>query len=470
MNTPQLAGPTPGTRKTPPRVPVAAPEVPPEAVDDALTRRAQARVGMFLRGKWRLDRLLGIGGMAAVYAATHRNGKRGAVKMLHLELSTDPEARARFLREGYLANQVAHPGAVSVLDDDTAEDGSVFLVMEMLEGKSVAEVAEARPGGRLGLGEALRIVDQTLDVLVAAHAKGIVHRDLKPENLFLTTEGAIKVLDFGLARVLEAPGAPKMTRTGMSMGTPAYMSPEQALGEWNRVDGRTDLWAVGASLFSLLTGRLVHEAPTLNQLLLKAMTQPAPAIRSVLPALPAEAANAVDRALAFDPRARWADAAAMQRCVRAAIAEVAATGEPLLEPVIAVASSLESPSGMAATGRFARPPGGASRLGLLLGGALVVIAGAAAVGYAVLRRGEAPPRAEVPVIATTPATGAGAGLSTAPAPVVSAGGEASAEPRPAAEPTATASAAPPRPASSLGPMPRPFPSAKRVEPSLKEWK
>lgn len=117
-----------------------------EAVDPLLVR-AQARVGRVLRDKWRLDALLGLGGMAAVYAATHRNGKRGAIKLLHTELSVDTDVRARFLREGYVANKVGHPGAVAVLDDDTADDGSVFLVMELLEGESVDARAQ-RFGGR----------------------------------------------------------------------------------------------------------------------------------------------------------------------------------------------------------------------------------------------------------------------------------------------------------------------------------
>ncbi|WP_232379895.1 serine/threonine-protein kinase [Polyangium fumosum] len=299
-----------------------------EPLDDAVTRRVQARVGTVLRAKWRIDRVLGIGGMAAVYEGTHRNGKRGAIKMLHLELSVDPEARARFLREGYVANNVGHPGAVSVLDDDVAEDGSVFVVMELLEGKTVDALAEQRPTRRLGITEALRLADQLLDTLAAAHDKGIVHRDLKPENLFLTKDGALKVLDFGLARMREMQSNAKMTKTGNAMGTPAFMPPEQALGEWNRVDARSDLWAVGASLFTLMTGRLVHDAPTLNQLLLKAMTQAPAPIRTVLPGLPAEVAEVVDKSLAFDMNARFQDARGMQAGVRKAIAWLDKHGEP----------------------------------------------------------------------------------------------------------------------------------------------
>src|SRR6185503_20213312 len=108
----------------------------PSLQDDIPTQRARGRIGRVLRDKWRIDALLGIGGMAAVYAGTHRNGKRGAIKLLHLELSLDAEARSRFLHEGYVANRVDHPGAVSVLDDDVDEDGAVFLVMELLEGRS----------------------------------------------------------------------------------------------------------------------------------------------------------------------------------------------------------------------------------------------------------------------------------------------------------------------------------------------
>jgi serine/threonine-protein kinase len=285
---------------------------------DIVGQRATARIGCVLRGKWRIDHLLGIGGMAAVYAGTHRNGKRGAIKLLHLELSLDAAARSRFLQEGYVANKVAHPGAVSVLDDDVAEDGSVFLVMELLEGRTLEKISQSRPTQTLETAEVLAVAVEILDVLAAAHDKGIVHRDLKPDNIFITHDGRLKVLDFGLARVREIQPSAHTTKAGEAMGTPAFMPPEQALGNWDSVDARTDLWAVGAMLFTLLTGRLVHVADTINKLLLAAMTKPAPPIRSIQPDVPKAVAAIIDRALAFERNERWPDARAMQQAVREA--------------------------------------------------------------------------------------------------------------------------------------------------------
>ncbi|WP_437522452.1 protein kinase [Sorangium sp. So ce726] len=282
--------------------------------------RPEALVGQVLRGKWRLERLLGFGGMAMVYAATHRNGMRGAVKILRRELSEDEEARSRFLREGYVANRVEHPGIVRVLDDDVTDDGSVFLVMELLEGETVEARRAREPGGVLGVSEVLGIADDLLDVLAVAHERGIVHRDLKPDNLFLTRQGQLKVLDFGIARLRELSSSPAnaSTRAGTLMGTPQFMPPEQARGQWDRVDPRSDLWAVGSTMYQLLSGRYVHEAETLPLLLLAAMTQPAPPVGSVLPALPPPIAGVMDVALAFDPDRRWPNARAMQRALRQA--------------------------------------------------------------------------------------------------------------------------------------------------------
>ncbi|HEX8794175.1 MAG TPA: serine/threonine-protein kinase [Polyangiaceae bacterium] len=298
------------------------------AEPDPIVERARARLGMVLQDKWRLDALLGVGGMAAVYAATHRNGKRVAVKMMHKDLSENDEVKGRFLQEGYAANAIQHDGAVSVLDDDLAPDGSAFIVMELLEGDTI-EGRWEKAGKRMAPREVLAIVDQVLDVLAAAHAKNVVHRDIKPENLFLTKQGLVKVLDFGIARVMEARQQRQTsTRAGTVMGTPAFMAPEQALAHWDEVDGRTDLWALGATMFTLLTGQHVHEGSTANEQLIKAATTHPPSIAQVAPDVPPAVRDIVDRALAFEQARRWPDALAMQQAVQAALSTMGGA-EPL---------------------------------------------------------------------------------------------------------------------------------------------
>jgi eukaryotic-like serine/threonine-protein kinase len=286
------------------------------------TARAEARIGSVIKDKWRLDRLLGVGGMACVYAATHRNMKRAAVKMLHREYSADSAIRERFLREGYLANSVGHRGAVTVDDDDVAEDGTAYIVMELLDGETL-EQRWRRKEHRLPLEEALAVADQVLETLAAAHEKGVVHRDLKPENLFLTRDGVVKLLDFGIGRLKELKGNSATTLSGATMGTPAFMAPEQARGRWEEVDGQTDLWALGATLFTLLTGQYVHEGETVNETLALAVTQPARSIRTLRPELPERATALIDRALSYPKARRFPDARAMQAEVRLAYAALA---------------------------------------------------------------------------------------------------------------------------------------------------
>jgi eukaryotic-like serine/threonine-protein kinase len=313
--------------------PRAGSEEPPSVcyrrmlVPSQVRRQVDARLGSVLNGKWRLDSVLGIGGMAAVYAATHRNRKRAAIKILHRELSTDVEMRTRFVREGYLANSIGHPGAVSVLDDDVAEDGSAYTVMELLEGQTLTDFWKTSKG-KLPLIDALSIVGGVLDVLVAAHDKGVVHRDLKPANIFVTASSDVKLLDFGIARLQEADGV-SVTATSGTMGTPAFMAPEQARGRWELVDGRTDLWAVGATLFLLLTGRCVHVAKTANEILGLAMTTVAPSVRVFRSDLPEPVVELVDRALLFEKTDRWESAAAMRAALSIALDALKQTDNPV---------------------------------------------------------------------------------------------------------------------------------------------
>jgi serine/threonine-protein kinase len=307
-------------------------ELPVEDEGDAASAktpqlvRAESRVGVVLRDKWHLDVLLGFGGMAAVYAATHRNGSRAAVKVLHPEFSADEVLRQRFLWEGYAANSVGHPGVVRVLDDDASEDGSLFLVTELLDGETLEERRQ-RLGGRMSPQEVMVATYDVLDVLATAHAQGIVHRDLKPENVFVTRAGQVKVLDFGIARLRELSSSAGLTQSGMAIGTPAYMAPEHARGLSNDVDERSDLWSCGAMMFHLLSGRDVHEGRTANEKLVSAITRPAPRLSTVVDDVLPSLANVIDTALAFSKERRWPNASLMQAAVAAAYAQ--AQGHPI---------------------------------------------------------------------------------------------------------------------------------------------
>ena len=286
--------------------------------EDVLTTQAEARVGTIIKDKWRLERVLGVGVMAAVYAAVHRNGSRVAIKVLHRQLALNKEAKRRFLREGYVANTVDHPGVVKVLDDDELADGSQFLVMELLEGETL-DARMLAGGGRLSPRYVLECVGPMLSVLAAAHKKGILHRDLKPENVFMTSDGTLKVLDFGIARLREAEGiGASATRTGTVMGTPAFMAPEQARGLQAEVDARTDLWAAGATFYSLLTGSLPHDGRTANEILLAAMTKPLEPVRARVPELGPRFSAALDKSVAFDAADRYPDAETMSEALHAA--------------------------------------------------------------------------------------------------------------------------------------------------------
>jgi eukaryotic-like serine/threonine-protein kinase len=353
--------------------------------DGDLLSTAGARVGMVLRGKYRLDRVLGIGGMGCVYAATHlHNADRVAVKILHREFSVDAGIRGRFLREGDAANRVDHPGTVRVLDDDVAEDGSVFIVMDLLDGETL-HARWARSGRKLAAREVVTLVCEVLDVLAAAHDKGIVHRDLKPENLFLTRDGRMKILDFGLARVRDS--SPIRTGAGLVFGTPAFMAPEQALGKTGEIDALSDLWAVGATAFTLLTGRLVHEASTPEEMLVLSATRSVPAMASVVRDVPPIVAEVFDRALAFDKAERWPSARSMRTALAHAggvvwssevPVETQATASPSMPPGPEQAT-LEFPTlpGVAAVARPGPPVRRwrrLNRLALVVGGIGVGIA------------------------------------------------------------------------------------------------
>jgi len=293
----------------------------------------RGRLGTILRGKYHLEALLGVGGMAVVYKATHRNQAEYAIKMLLPEYAANEELRARFLREGYAANSVKHAGAVRVVDDDVAEDGTAFLVLELLRGLACDELCAAC-GGRLPVEAVCAIGLQALDVLQAAHVHGIIHRDIKPANLFVLRNGAIKVLDFGIARAREtlATGT-HTTGSGVFLGTPAFMAPEQALGKTSEVDARADIWAIGATLFAMMSGVTVHEGDSGRELLVRLVTRPTRSLLAVMPEAPKALADVVDRALAADRDSRWTSAAEMRESLEQVSRQL--WGDPPSRPVLA---------------------------------------------------------------------------------------------------------------------------------------
>ena len=370
------------------------------AMDPTTIESVHARVGTTLRDKWVLGQVIGAGGTAAVYDGTHRtNGKRVAVKVMHSFLASSEDVVARFQREGYIANKVGHPGAVTILDDDTTEDGAPFLVMDRLDGEPLARILDHATDG-LAVGQVLSIAHEVLDILAAAHAQGITHRDIKPDNVFLTTAGKIMLLDFGIARLREhmygaPPGGADLTmriaartQDGSALGTPQYMPPEQARGRWNEVDAQSDLWSVGAMMFRLLTGKSVRQQTNAAEMLLGAMTERVPSVLSV-GVVPQDVAAIVDKALEFEKRDRWPDARAMQTAIRDAAGRVekspdAKTLAPTKTPSIRVNVTPLAPRK-------------ASRPLMLLAGVALAIAGVV-VAFKTL---DARPNAAVPAAPTT---------------------------------------------------------------------
>ncbi len=274
-------------------------------------KQAAARVGTDLNAKWRIDKVLGVGGMGAVFACTHKNnGTRSAIKVLHVEYSRAADVRERFLKEGRIANRVNHPARVQVTDDGTSDLGEPFLVLELLEGMTLAELFR-RGGGRMPLDKLLSIFDTVLDLLGKCHELDIVHRDIKPANIFLTKQGPVRVLDFGVARMREPESDQQATRAGIALGTASFIAPEQALG-MEKVDGRADLFSVGACLYAGLTGERLHAASTEAEEFVLAATQSAPSVARKAKDLPAEVVAFVDKSLAYDKNQRFASAQEMR--------------------------------------------------------------------------------------------------------------------------------------------------------------
>jgi eukaryotic-like serine/threonine-protein kinase len=253
--------------------------------------------GQTIAGKYRLNRLLGTGGMASVWSATNVFTEREfAIKFMLPQVARTPEAARRFLLEAKISARINHPNIIEVIDVGQAEDSSLFLVMELLTGSSL-DVATRRRSPSMPVHDFMRFMRDVAEALAAAHRSGVIHRDLKPTNIFLHTDrdGRIvpKILDFGVSKILEEENNTALTVVGTVLGSPLYMSPEQAMGA-EGIDGRTDVFAFGAILFEALSGQRAFDGPNFNALIVTIATTEPKRIDDVAPDLP-EALRALVR-------------------------------------------------------------------------------------------------------------------------------------------------------------------------------
>jgi serine/threonine-protein kinase len=380
-------------------------------------------VGTVIADTYEVTNLLGHGGMGAVWAAQHRRlpGKRVAVKVL-LGATTDPESLARFRREAEIASRIGHPNIIEVLDFHSLPSGTPYMILEYLDGESLASRLRRGP---MSLDAALELARQVGSALHAAHRADVVHRDLKPDNIFLVPSDAggvvadrVKVLDFGISKIRGS--STVQTQESALLGTPQYMSPEQAYGKNRTIDQRTDVWALGTIVYEMLVGAPAFSGETLAQVILSIVNDPAPSLNG-RPGVPPNVVGAVDRALQKDVDARWPDVASF-------IAEL--TGKPLqtldkrskaaaaIDPMgatvapntpasssVAHASTQAAPVSVGTQPRgevVAVPPthkvGAPSKLPLVIGGAVVAAAAVAAALIVGLHKPEPTVESKAPVV------------------------------------------------------------------------
>jgi len=310
-------------------------------------------------GRYRLERELGRGAMGAVYLGRDSKiGRQVAIKTMALGQEFEgpelAEARRRFFREAETAGRLQHPDIVTIYD--AGEDQELaWIAMEYLKGEDLQR--HSQPGRLLPVTQVLRIVARIADALAYAHSQGVVHRDIKPANVMVElASDTVKVTDFGIARISDS----SRTRTGMVLGTPSFMSPEQLAGL--RVDGRSDLYSLGVMLFQMLTGLLPHRSESMATLMHQIANEPAPDVRTLRPELPEMLANVVTLALEKRPEVRYADGRQLAADLRqvaglidAAQGAAAAAAPPAAGPAPAGAGSVTpDSSGFAATVKFDR--------------------------------------------------------------------------------------------------------------------
>jgi serine/threonine-protein kinase len=286
-------------------------------MSDSSSKPLPARLAEALGDAYTIEGEIGRGGMGVVYRARdERLQRRVAIKVLPPELAYQQDIRERFTREAQTAARLSHPHIVPIHTVGEGQ-GLVYFVMGYVDGESVA--ARIRRRGPLPLEEVRRIMKETADALSAAHSLSVIHRDIKPDNILLEgTRGRVMVTDFGIAKALSSTSGATLTGVGVAIGTPSFMSPEQAAGERN-IDGRSDLYSLGVVAYQMLTGELPFNAPSVAGILMKQITEPAPDLRKRRPDAPEDLALAVARCLEKDPENRWPTADALRRALESRV-------------------------------------------------------------------------------------------------------------------------------------------------------
>jgi len=291
-------------------------------------------VGDVIEGKYEILRRIGKGGMAVVYEARSLSLHRPvALKFLHADMAENPKLVERFHREARNAAAITHPCVTYVFDVGWTDDKALpYMAMELLEGKSLA--AELRATGALSVQRVVHIGSRVLDALEAAHRLGVVHRDLKPENIFLAQQGTqenVKVLDFGISKVMGVDSTDTLTKTGTMLGTPAYMSPEQVKCARD-VDARSDLYALGVVLYEMLAGKQAFEAESFTEIVYKILTEEPTPLLTLRPGLDASVVDLVQRAMHKDPGRRWPTAESMRGALQDVVVDTN-PGDPKPTPL-----------------------------------------------------------------------------------------------------------------------------------------
>jgi predicted Ser/Thr protein kinase len=305
-----------GTHQRPPEPPALVVAAAP-AGQPAPAATSAGKVLPATLGRYRIESEIGRGSMGAVYLGRDPQiGRQVAIKTLALsrEFEGDKlvEARERFFREAETAGRLQHPGIVTIFDAGEAQD-LAYIAMEYIKGEDLQRYTS--PGRLLPVTQLLEIIARVAEALAYAHSQGVVHRDIKPANVMVDLEsGLVKVTDFGVARLDDS----SRTRTGLVLGTPSFMSPEQMAGR--RTDGRSDLYSLGVMLFQLLTASLPHQGETMAQLMRQIANETAPDIRSLRPELPQELADVVALALEKRPEVRYADGGQLAQDLRTLVA------------------------------------------------------------------------------------------------------------------------------------------------------